>query len=123
MFFGVVIMVLAGCSHIPGTESGVSDVRGTAPMIYASNLKDSVAAKCIMKNIDDHLAFMSASLSTDDSRPNLFEIRSRSKIGFAAIVEIEAAENGSKITTWISNHYARTKGIMANKITEGCRQP
>ncbi|MFC6518931.1 hypothetical protein ACFQAT_03215 [Undibacterium arcticum] len=71
------------------------------------------------KNIDERLAFLTASLTPEAPRPNVLEVRARSEVGFAAIIEIAPADKGSLITTWISNHYP-AKGTITNGITEGC---
>jgi hypothetical protein len=113
------LITVAGCAVIPGTQSTYSDTKSTTPRVYSSKLERSLAAKCVIKNIDERLGIMIASLTPEEPRPNVLEVRGRGEVGFAAIIEIETIDGGSTITTWISNHYP-AKGTLTNRITEGC---
>lgn len=120
IFLVVSVATAAGCAAVlPGTHSTFSDTKNTTPRVYASNLEGSIAAKCVIKNIDERLGHMIASLTPEGPRPNVLEVRARSEVGFAAIIEISPAERGSLITIWISNHYP-AKGLISSRITEGC---
>jgi hypothetical protein len=77
------------------------------------------AAKCAVKNLDERLPTFTAFISPESPRPGIVEIRAKSEVGFAAIVEVAPKEGGSVMTTWISNHYPM-KGTLTNLITEGC---
>lgn len=113
------LLTVAGCAVIPGTQSTYSDTKNTTSRVYSSKLERSLAAKCVMKNIDERLGHIIASLTPEGPRPNVLEIRGRNEVGFAAIIEIETTDGGSSITTWISNHYP-AKGTITSRITEGC---
>lgn len=113
---------LTGCmTVIPGTQSTYSDTKNTTPRVYSSNLESSLAAKCVIKNIDELLPHMIASITPEAPRPNVLEVRARSEAGFAAIMEISPVDGrGSLITTWISNHYIHANGSITKKITKDC---
>jgi hypothetical protein len=116
----LLFLTLAGCGAVfPGTQSTYLDTKNTIPRVYSSKLERSLAAICVIKNIDEHLGFMIAALTPEGPRPNVLEVRGRSEAGFAAIIEIETTDGGSTMTTWVSNHYP-FKGAITNRITEGC---
>ena len=119
VIFYSLLITLAGCAVIPGTQSTYLDIKKTKPRVYSSTLESSTAAKCVIKNIDERLGFIVASLNPEGPRPNVLEVRGRSEVGFAAIIEIEPVDAGSTITVWISNHYPAKRGIT-KRITEGC---
>ena len=106
-------LLLGGCA------STYSDTKSNAPRVYSSKLELSIAAKCVLRNIDERHPEIIASVTPEAPRPNVLEIRGRSTVGFAAIIEIEASADGSNITTWISNHYPG-KGSVTDRITKGC---
>lgn len=88
-------------------------------MIVQSAQNGPLAARCILKNIDEQYGTMDAKIQSN-ARPNMVEIRVRSAAaGVAAIVEIEPTEKGSKITTRISNHYP-FKDALVRGFTSGC---
>lgn len=112
------LFATSGCTVIPGTESSVSDTRNTSPLTFAGSLSAPLAAKCIMKNIDERYGSMTSSLQ-EGTRSHALELRVRSAVGVAAIIEIEPAEGGSLMTAWISSHYL-AKRTLLNTFTNGC---
>lgn len=112
------LATISGCSHIPETESTALDTKATEPIIYSSNIEPSTTVKCITNNIEERLgAFIP--MPPKNPMPNYFEVSVRSKIGVAAVINIEPEEKGSRVLTRISNHYPFKK-TLANMITKGC---
>jgi hypothetical protein len=119
LFLAAFLTLVSGCSHIPGTESTVPDTKSTPPMLISSTQETSLVAECIAKNIEDNYAAFFPMPVKEGSRKGVLELRVRSQIGFAAIIEIEPAEQGSVITTRISNHYLARETLM-KLFTSGC---
>lgn len=107
------LFVISGCA------STVTDVKSTAPMMYKSNQNSRLAANCVVKNIDDNYGKFMPFLQEGESQDN-YMIRVRSgEAGNAALIEIKPIENGSLITTQISNHYPLKK-MLTSIFTKGC---
>jgi len=118
---GSAAAVLAGCSVTPisAFQSTYSDTKATSPRIFQSKSNLEAASKCAMRNIEDRIASFHALYSQEPAKPGTKEIRVRSEVGVAAVVEISEAVSGSAITVWISNHYP-LKGSLADRIANGC---
>lgn len=91
LIFCSLLLTLAGCAVIPGTQSTYSDTKSTMSRESSSKLDCSLVAKCVIKNIDERLAFMVASLSPEVPHPNVLEHRGRSNAGFAAIIGVASS--------------------------------
>jgi hypothetical protein len=112
---------LAGCAATPMSvfQSTYSDTKATSPRIFQSKSNLEAASKCAMKNIEDRIASFYAFYSQEPARPGTKEIRVRSEVGVAAVVEIAETASGSTISVWISNHYP-LKGLLSERISNGC---
>ena len=107
------MLVISGCA------STVTDVKSTAPMVYKSNQNPKLAANCVVKNIDDNYGKFMPFLQEGTTQDNyLIRVRS-AEAGNAALIEIESIDDGSLITTQISNHYPFKKMLMGI-FTNGC---
>ena len=83
---------LAGCAVTPisAFQSTYSDTKGTTPRVFQSSSPMDVAGKCAMHNIQERIASFNAAYSDEPTKPGTKEIRARSEVGVAAIVEFEA---------------------------------
>ena len=64
------LLAVGGCAVIPGTQSGYLDTKNTTPRVYSSKLERSLAAKCVIKKIDERLGEMIALLTPEAPRPH-----------------------------------------------------
>ena len=113
---------LSGCVSItPASflQSTYSDTKGTAPHVFQSSNPMDVVGKCAMHNIQERIASFNAIYSDEPAKPGTKEIRARSEVGVAAVVELEPTPTGTSITVWVSNHYP-FKGTLAERISNGC---
>lgn len=113
---------LTGCTSItPASflQSTYADTKGTTPRKFSSSTSIDKAAKCVMLNIENRIASFHAFPSEEPSTPGTKEIRARSEVGMAAVVELQPIPSGTEISIWISNHYP-LKGTLAERISNGC---
>lgn len=114
--------LLGGCVSItPASfmQSTYLDTKGTTPRVFQSSNTVDAAAKCAMLNIQERIASFNAVYADEPAKPGTKEIRARSEVGMAAIVELAPTATGSSMTVWISNHYP-LKGTLAERISKGC---
>lgn len=114
--------MLSGCVSItPASfmQSTYLDTKGSTPRVYQSSSAVDAAGKCAMFNIQERIASFNAAYADEPAKPGTKEIRARSEVGMAAIVQLAPTATGSSITVWISNHYP-LKGTLAERISKGC---
>lgn len=112
------VSLIAGCAVIPGTESTLDDTRSRDPFTTTSNRSPMDAAKCVISNIEQRHGSMDPSMRPGASA-NAVEIRVRSPVGMAAVIDVLPRATGSTIETRVSNHYP-LKAILASHFVENC---
>lgn len=100
-------------------QSTYADTKATAPRVFQSKSNVDTASKCAMRNIEDRIASFHAFYAQEPAKQGIKEIRVRSEVGVAAVVEIAESASGSTISVWISNHYP-LKGSLSERIANGC---
>jgi len=115
----IIVLISIFTFFIVGCSSTVLDVKNTEPMITKSQNTSKVATDCIIDNIDNKYGKFFPILQEGKEKGS-YTIRVRSyDAGNAAIIEIVPSQNGSIITTRISNNFL-FKESLKNVFVGGC---